>query len=196
MYFHYDSFSVPDQSDLLPRRRGLFQVSQEPPDTVLSATARNISGTLHRNLSLGNSLTHGFDMCATNAASDPVTPMIVDHFGTWPESPFLPIVRIRFLACASIVSYTSHIRFLMTHEGSMLASLSRVLADGAPWSAVLLGTLRLLLRLNDEAIAKVLVFGTSGLYAMFAMATGVGRYTRLTGRWDFSLGQLNLGSWR
>ncbi|HEU5093121.1 MAG TPA: hypothetical protein VFT30_10565, partial [Nitrospira sp.] len=36
---------------------------------------------------------------------------------------------------------------------------------------------------------------TGGLYAMFAMTTGVGLYTRLTGRWDPSLGQLKLGAW-
>jgi hypothetical protein len=30
---------------------------------------------------------------------------------------------------------------------------------------------------------------------MFAMTTGVGLYTRLTGRWDPSLGELKLGAW-
>ncbi|HBH79042.1 MAG TPA: amino acid permease, partial [Nitrospira sp.] len=72
-------------------------------------------------------------------------------------------------------------------------------AAGAPRNAVLctvlLATLGLLFGLNDEAVATVLAFGTGGLYAMFAMTTGVGLYTRLTGRWDPSLGQLKLGSW-
>ncbi len=136
----------------------------------------------------------------TSAVSDPVTPVIVANFGDWAESPFLAIVMIAFLACgSSMVQYTSRIVFSMAREGSMPAVLSRVTAAGAPRNAVLctmlLATLGLLFGLNDEAVATVLAFGTGGLYAMFAMTTGVGLYTRLTGRWDPSLGQLNLGSW-
>jgi len=89
--------------------------------------------------------------------------------------------------------------FSMAREGSMPAVLSRVTAAGAPHHAVLftvlLATLGLLFGLNDEAVATVLAFGTGGLYAMFAMTTGVALYTRLRGRWDPSLGELKLGSW-
>lgn len=136
----------------------------------------------------------------TSAASDPVTPVIVDNFGAWAETPFLAIVVIAFLACgSSMVRYTSRIVFSMAREGSMPAVLSRVTATGAPhnavWFTVLLATLGLLFGLNDEAVATVLAFGTGGLYAMFAMTTGVGLFTRLTGRWDPSLGQLKLGAW-
>ena len=136
----------------------------------------------------------------TSAVSDPVTPVIVANFGDWAESPFLAIVMIAFLACgSSMVQYTSRIVFSLAREGSMPAILSRVTAAGAPRNAVLctvlLATLGLLFGLNDEAVATVLAFGTGGLYAMFAMTTGVGLYTRLTGRWDPSLGQLKLGSW-
>ena len=81
----------------------------------------------------------------------------------------------------------------------MPAVLSRVTSAGAPHNAVLftvlLATLGLLFGLNDEAVATVLAFGTGGLYAMFAMTTGVGLYTRLSGRWDPSLGHLKLGAW-
>ena len=136
----------------------------------------------------------------TSAASDPVTPVIVDNFGAWAETPFLAIVMIAFLACgSSMVQYTSRIVFSMAREGSLPAVLSRVTAAGAPHNAVLstvlLATLGLLFGLNDEAVATVLAFGTGGLYAMFAMTTGVGLYTRLTGRWDPSLGALKLGTW-
>jgi amino acid transporter len=136
----------------------------------------------------------------TSAASDPVTPVIVDNFGAWAETPFLAIVMIAFLACgSSMVQYTSRIVFSMAREGSMPAVLSRVTAAGAPHNAVLftvlLATLGLLFGLNDEAVATVLAFGTGGLYAMFAMTTGVGLYTRLTGRWNPSLGELKLGAW-
>jgi amino acid transporter len=139
-------------------------------------------------------------LSTTSAASDPVTPVIVDNFGAWAETPFLAIVMIAFLACgSSMVQYTSRIVFSMAREGSMPAVLSRVTAAGAPHNAVLftvlLATLGLLFGLNDEAVATVLAFGTGGLYAMFAMTTGVGLYTRLTGRWDPSLGELKLGAW-
>jgi amino acid transporter len=136
----------------------------------------------------------------TSAASDPVTPVIVDNFGAWAETPFLAIVMIAFLACgSSMVRYTSRIVFSMAREGSMPAILSRVTDAGAPHNAVLftvlLATLGLLFGLNDEAVATIIAFGTGGLYAMFAMTTGVGLYTRLTGRWDPSLGELKLGVW-
>ena len=55
--------------------------------------------------------------------------------------------------------------------------------------------LGLLLGLNDQAVATIIAFGPGGLYAMFTMTTGVGLYTRLTGRWDPALGQLKLGRW-
>lgn len=136
----------------------------------------------------------------TSAVSDPVTPVIVTNFGAWAETPFLAIVMVAFLACgSSMVQYTSRIVFSMAREGSMPAVLSRVTSAGAPHNAVLftvlLATLGLLFGLNDEAVATVLAFGTGGLYAMFAMTTGVGLYTRLTGRWDPSLGELKLGTW-
>ncbi len=136
----------------------------------------------------------------TSALSDPVTPVIVTNFGAWAETPFLAIVMVAFLACgSSMVQYTSRIVFSMAREGSMPAVLSRVTSAGAPHNAVLftvlLATLGLLFGLNDEAVATVLAFGTGGLYAMFAMTTGVGLYTRLTGRWDPSLGELKLGTW-
>ena len=77
--------------------------------------------------------------------------------------------------------------------------LSRVTASKTPRNAVictvLLAGLGLLFVLNDGAVATVLAFGTGGLYAMFAMTTGVGLYTRLTGRWNPALGELRLGVW-
>ena len=60
---------------------------------------------------------------------------------------------------------------------------------------VLLAGLGLLFGLNDQAVATIIAFGTGGLYAMFAMTTGVGLFTRLTGRWNPALGELKLGVW-
>jgi len=136
----------------------------------------------------------------TSATSDPVTPVIVSSFGSWAEEPFLAIVMIAFLACgASMVQYTSRIVYSMAREGNMPMVFSRVTASKIPRNGVicvvLLAGLGLLFGLNDGAVATVIAFGTGGLYAMFAMTTGVGLYTRLTGRWNPALGELKLGVW-
>ena len=136
----------------------------------------------------------------TSATSDPVTPVIASNFGAWAEAPFLAIVMIAFLACGtSMVQYTSRIVYSMAREGNMPIAFSRVTASKTPRNAVvcvvLLAGLGLLFGLNDGAVATVIAFGTGGLYAMFAMTTGVGLYTRLTGRWNPALGELRLGPW-
>lgn len=138
----------------------------------------------------------------TNASktADPVTPLIADSFGQWIAKPFSGIVMIAFLACgASVVKYTSRIVFSMAREGNMPAVLSNVTANKTPRNAILftvtLSGLGLLLGLNDGAVATIIAFGTGGLYAMFAMTTGVGLFARLTGRWNPALGELKLGAW-
>lgn len=148
-------------------------------------------------------LTLSFDRATlgtTTVSSDPVTPVIINSFGTWAEKPFLAIVMVSFLACgASVVNYVSRIIYSMAREGTMPRTLSLVTVTGTPRPAILftvvVAGVGLLLGLNDQAVATVLAFGTGGLYAMFTMTTGVGLYTRLTGRWNPALGQLNLGSW-
>jgi len=136
----------------------------------------------------------------TSPSSDPITPVIASSFGAWAEKPFLAIVMVAFLACgASVVQYTSRIVYSMAREGNMPVALSRVTGAKIPRNAVicvvLLAGLGLLFGLNDGAVATVLAFGTGGLYAMFVMTTGVGLYTRLTGRWNPALGELRLGVW-
>ncbi len=142
----------------------------------------------------------GHTLLSASATSDPITPVITDSFGHWAEKPFLAIVMIAFLACgASVVKYTSRIVYSMAREGNMPAGLSRLAPDKAPRNAVLctvsLASLGLLFGLNDGAVATVIAFGTGGLYAMFAMTTGVGLFSRLTGRWNPALGELKLGVW-
>jgi amino acid transporter len=139
-------------------------------------------------------------LVSSSASSDPITPMIASSFGAWAEKPFLAIVMVAFLACgASVVQYTSRIVYSMAREGNMPIALSHVTASKAPRNAVicvvLLAGLGLLFGLNDGAVATVIAFGTGGLYAMFAMTTGVGLYTRLAGRWNPALGELRLGVW-
>ncbi|WP_074858978.1 APC family permease [Nitrosospira briensis] len=148
-------------------------------------------------------LTLAFDrdtLLTASATSDPITPVIASSFGDWAEKPFLGIVMVAFLACgASVVKYTSRIVYSMAREGHMPAVLSRLAPDKTPRNAVLctvsLAGLGLLFGLNDGAVATVIAFGTGGLYAMFSMTTGVGLYTRLTGRWNPALGELKLGAW-
>jgi len=139
-------------------------------------------------------------LVTTSATSDPITPLISSSFGSWAEKPFLAIVMVAFLACGSVVvNYTSRIVFSMAREGNMPALLSRVTASKTPRNAVLcvviLAGLGLLFGVNDQAVATIIAFGTGGLYAMFTMTTGVGLYTRLTGRWNPALGELKLGVW-
>jgi amino acid transporter len=148
-------------------------------------------------------LTLAFDhdtLVTTSATSDPITPLISSSFGAWAEKPFLAIVMTAFLACgATVVNYTSRIVYSMAREGNMPVALSRVTATKTPRNAVIcvvvLAGLGLLFGLNDGAVGTVIAFGTGGLYAMFAMTTGVGLYTRLTGRWNPALGELKLGVW-
>ena len=139
-------------------------------------------------------------LATTSATSDPITPLISSSFGAWAEKPFLAIVMVAFLACgAVVVNYTSRIVYSMAREGNMPVALSRVTGTKTPRNAVLfvvlLAGLGLLFGLNDQAVATIIAFGTGGLYAMFAMTTGVGLYTRLTGRWNPALGELKLGGW-
>jgi amino acid transporter len=139
-------------------------------------------------------------LATTTATSDPVTPVIVGSFGAWAEQPFLAIVMVAFLACgASMVQYTSRIVYSMSREGNMPMLFSRVTESKIPRNAVicvvLLAGLGLLFGLNNGAVATIIAFGTGGLYAMFSMTTGVGLYTRLTGRWNPALGELKLGGW-
>jgi amino acid transporter len=148
-------------------------------------------------------LTLSFDrttLAGTTSTSDPVTPIIVHSFGAWAEKPFLAIVTVSFLACgATVVNYVSRIIYSMAREGNMPPMLKHVAIDGTPRSAIFFTVFSagagLLLGLNDQAVATIIAFGTGGLYAMFTMTTGVGLYTRLTGSWNPSRGQLKLGRW-
>ncbi len=148
-------------------------------------------------------LTLGFNhdtLVTTSATSDPITPLISSSFGSWAEKPFLAIVMTAFLAAGtSVLNYTSRIVFSMAREGNMPSMLSQVTATKVPRNAVicvvLLAGLGLLFGVNDGAVATVIAFGTGGLYAMFTITTGVGLFTRLTGRWNPTLGELKLGVW-
>ena len=49
-------------------------------------------------------LTLSFDratLATTRASSDPITPVIINSFGTWAEKPFLAIVMVSFMACGA-----------------------------------------------------------------------------------------------
>ena len=134
-----------------------------------------------------------------SATSDPISPIITGTIGAWAAKPFLAIVMTAFLSCgSSVVNYVSRIVFSMAREGNMPAPLSRVTRHKIPRNAILttvsLSGLGLLFGLNDGAVATIIAFGTGGLYAMFSFTTGVGLYSRLTGRWNPALGALKLGA--
>jgi amino acid transporter len=181
----------------------IAEETQEPKRMVPRAIFFSLCSVGSVVLFNSTALTLAFDhdtLVHTSATSDPITPVITDSFGAWAEKPFLAIVMVAFLACgASVVKYASRIVYSMAREGNMPEVLSRVTASKTPRNAVVctvvLAGLGLLFGLNDGAVATVLAFGTGGLYAMFAMTTGVGLFTRLTGRWNPALGELKLGAW-
>jgi amino acid transporter len=153
---------------------------------------------LFNSSSLILSVDHGV-LIEASATSDPISPIITSTIGAWAAKPFLAIVMTAFLSCgSSVVNYVSRIVFSMAREGNMPASLSRVTRHQIPRNAILttvsLAGLGLLFGLNDGAVATIIAFGTGGLYAMFSVTTGVGLYSRLTGRWNPALGALKLGA--
>ena len=146
-------------------------------------------------------LTLSFDrttLANTSASSDPVTPVIVGSFEHGPRSRSWQSSWYRFLFAAPPLSNVSRIIYSMAREARCRpCSQSRHGRRASARDSIYRtrGWNRSLVRLNDQAVATIIAFGTGGLYAMFTVTTGVGLYTRLTGRWNPALGHLKLGRW-
>lgn len=172
---------------------------RQVPRAIFLALSTVGSVVLFNTTSLSLAFDHDTVMTAS-ATSDPLTPLIASTFGTWIAQYFAAIVLFAFFVCgASVVKYTSRIVFSMAREGNMPIALSNVTANKTPRNAIIfvvvIASLGLILGLNDNAVGTIIAFGTGGLYAMFAMTTGMGLFARITGRWDPALGELNLGVW-
>lgn len=190
-FIGFDACSTTAEETREPKR--------QVPRAIFLALSTVGTIVLFNTASLNLAFDHDAIMVASTT-SDPLTPLIASHFGAWIAQYFAVIVLFAFFVCgASVVKYTSRIVFSMAREGNMPTILSNVTDSKTPRNAILfvviMAGIGLILGLNDNAVATIIAFGTGGLYAMFAMTTGMGLFSRLTGRWNPALGELKLGVW-
>lgn len=131
---------------------------------------------------------------------DPVTPAVVDAFGSWAERPFVAIVLVAFVACVvSVQTYIGRAIFGMARDSILPGStlLRQVDRRKVPTAAMvvstLLASLGLALGLNATAVGTLIAFGSGGFFVVFLIVAASALYARLSGRWDPSKGALNLG---
>jgi amino acid transporter len=134
---------------------------------------------------------------------DPVTPAVVDAFGSWSEKPFELVVLAAFVACGIAVQATAtRVLFSLSRDRMLPGSavLSRVAANKVPLGAlsvaVVVSAAGLLFGLNARAVNTLITFGSGGYYIVFWLVCVAALYARLTGRWvpagRFSLGRFAL----
>jgi amino acid transporter len=134
---------------------------------------------------------------------DPVTPAVVDAFGSWAEKPFELVVLAAFIACGIAVQATAtRVLFSLSRDRMLPASsvLSRVGHNKVPLGALAIASVvsacGLLFGLNARAVNTLITFGSGGYYITFWLVCAAALYARLRGRWvpagRFSLGRLAL----
>ncbi|HEX5621447.1 MAG TPA: APC family permease [Solirubrobacteraceae bacterium] len=134
---------------------------------------------------------------------DPVTPAVVDAFGSWSEKPFELVVLAAFIACGIAVQATAtRVLFSLSRDRMLPGSsfLSRVGANKVPLGALaaasVVSAAGLLFGLNARAVNTLITFGSGGYYITFWLVCVAALYARLSGRWvpagRFSLGRFAL----
>jgi amino acid transporter len=134
---------------------------------------------------------------------DPVTPAVVDAFGSWAEKPFELVVLAAFIACGIAVQATAtRVLFSLSRDRMLPASsvLSRVGGNKVPLGALAVASVvsacGLLFGLNARAVNTLITFGSGGYYITFWLVCAAALYARLSGRWvpagRFSLGRFAL----
>jgi amino acid transporter len=134
---------------------------------------------------------------------DPVTPAVVDAFGSWSEKPFELVVLAAFVACGIAVQATAtRVLFSLSRDrmlpgSSMLARVGKNKVPlGALAAASVVSAAGLLFGLNARAVNTLITFGSGGYYISFWLVCVAALYARLTGRWvpagRFSLGRFAL----
>ena len=134
---------------------------------------------------------------------DPVTPAVVDAFGSWAEKPFEIVVLAAFVACGIAVQATAtRVLFSLSRDRMLPMSgvLSRVGGRQVPLGALAVASVvsacGLLFGLNARAVSTLITFGSGGYYITFWMVCVAALYARLSGRWvpagRFSLGRFAL----
>jgi amino acid transporter len=134
---------------------------------------------------------------------DPVTPAVVDAFGSWAEKPFELVVLAAFVACGIAVQATAtRVLFSLSRDRMLPMSgvLSRVGGRQVPLGALAVASVvsacGLLFGLNARAVNTLITFGSGGYYITFWLVCAAALYARLSGRWvpagRFSLGRFAL----
>jgi amino acid transporter len=134
---------------------------------------------------------------------DPVTPAVVDAFGSWAEKPFELVVLAAFIACGIAVQATAtRVLFSLSRDRMLPGSsvLSRVGGNKVPLGALAVASVvsacGLLFGLNARAVNTLITFGSGGYYITFWLVCAAALYARLSGRWvpagRFSLGRFAL----
>jgi amino acid transporter len=134
---------------------------------------------------------------------DPVTPAVVDAFGSWAEKPFEVVVLAAFIACGIAVQATAtRVLFSLSRDRMLPGSalLRRVARNQVPLGALSVAAVvsccGLLFGLNTRVVNTLITFGSGGYYITFWLVCSGALYARLSGRWvpagRFSLGRLAL----
>ena len=134
---------------------------------------------------------------------DPVTPAVVDAFGSWVEKPFQLVVLAAFIACGIAVQATAtRVLFSLSRDRMLPMSgvISRVGHNKVPLGALAVASVvsacGLLFGLNARAVNTLITFGSGGYYITFWLVCAAALYARLRGRWTpagrFSLGRFAL----
>jgi amino acid transporter len=134
---------------------------------------------------------------------DPVTPAVVDAFGSWSEKPFELVVLAAFVACGIAVQATAtRVLFSLSRDRMLPGSsvLARVGKNKVPLAALAVASVvsaaGLLFGLNARAVNTLITFGSGGYYITFWLVCVAALYARLSGRWvpagRFSLGRFAL----
>jgi amino acid transporter len=134
---------------------------------------------------------------------DPVTPTVIDAFGSWVEKPFEIVVLAAFIACGiAVQASATRVLFSLSRDRMLPGSgvLRKVGANRVPLGALavtaVVSAAGLLFGLNARAVYTLITFGSGGYYIVFWLVCTAALYARLTGRWApagrFSLGRLAL----
>ena len=134
---------------------------------------------------------------------DPVTPAVIDAFGSWAETPFELVVLAAFLACGiAVQAAATRVLFSLSRDRMLPGSavLSHVGRNKVPLGAlavaVVVSSAGLLFGLDTRAVNTLITFGSGGYYITFWLVCSAALYARLTGRWvpagRFSLGRFAL----
>jgi amino acid transporter len=134
---------------------------------------------------------------------DPVTPAVIDAFGSWVEKPFQIVVLAAFIACGiAVQASATRVLFSLSRDRMLPASgvLGRVARNRVPMGALAVAAVvsaaALLFGLDTRAVNTLITFGSGGYYITFWLVCSAALYARLSGRWTpagrFSLGRLAL----